>query len=184
MKTLAKNISLLLAGFFLIGSLTTATAQRSAFATTEPGSGFIDPVAAIHQNIANLELELETLKMVNKRTLTRSEKRTWKRKKRFTRRRLSQQYEMLSRITFPVTSYGYYGPYAPRRYNPYRTRTRTRVIYNNSPAYCPPVNSQRPRRATTSTTTTQRTTTTRKAPAARSNSVKKSAKYTARKIKP
>lgn len=187
MKTTAKNISLLLAGFFLIGSLTTATAQRTAFADSEPGSGYIDPVAAIHQNIANLELELETLRMVDKRSLTKSEKRVLKRKKRFTRRRLSQQYDMLNRISTPMTGYGYgygyYGPYPQRRYNPYRTNTR--VIVRNTPAYCPPVNSQRPRNATTTTTnTTTRPTTTRTAPATRSNSVDKSVKYTARKIKP
>lgn len=180
MKTLIKNISLLLTGFVLIGSLTSATAQRTAFASTEPGSGFIDPVAAIHQNINNLELEMETLKMVDKRVLTKSEKRAWKRDKRFTRRRLSRQYDLLSRISSPMIGRGYYGPYGQRRFNPYRTRTR--VIVRNSPTYCPPVNSQRPRRATT--TTTQRTTTTRKAPATRSNSVNKSVRSTARRIKP
>jgi anti-sigma28 factor (negative regulator of flagellin synthesis) len=183
MKTTVKNISLVLAGFLLIGSLTTATAQRTAFAN-EPGSSYVDPVAAIHQNIANLELEMETLRMVDKRSLTKSEKRAWKREKRMVRRRLSQQYDLLSRITTPMISYGYYGPYTPWRYNPYRTRSR--VIINNSPAYCPPVNSQRPRRATTTTTT--RTTTTRTAPTTRSNSVSgnsvnKSLKRTARKLK-
>lgn len=182
MKNLVKNFSLLLTGFFLIGTLTTATAQRVPFSSTEPSSEFVDPVAAIHQNIANLELELETLRMVDKRSLTKAEKRAWRKDKRFTRRRLHQQYDMLARISSPMFNFGYYGPNTPWRFNPYRTRNR--VIINNSPAYCPPVNSQRPRRATATATTTTRTTTTRKAPASRSNSVNKSVRHTAKKIRP
>jgi len=140
MKTTIKNISLLVASLALSASLTTATAQyTNSFGDTEPTTPtYVDPVAAIHQNIANLELEMESLRMVDKRSLTKAEKRAWKRKKRFTRRRLHQQYDMLGRITNPAANWGFYGQ------NPWfwgNPRPR-RVIVRNNGTYCPPVNSQ------------------------------------------
>ncbi len=189
MKTTVKNISLLFTSLFLIGSLTTATAQRTAlqFTNDAPGTTFLDPVQVIHQNIANLEMELETLRMEDKRALTKSEKRMWRKKKRFTRRKLSQQYDMLSRLTAPLPGYGYYGsPYGYRygNYNPYRTnrvvviqKSRNHHNHNSHAA-----NSHNNGRRNTTTTTT--TTTTRKPSVQGASTINRSVKHSAKKLKP